>query len=624
MAKQNDSVLAVDIGGGCLKMAEFGTTESGAIILQRFAVKELADREMDPVLAFAGAYNELLAENQFKAKDVHLSISGASSFSRLSKLPQLSGSSANVAKIVEFEASTVVPYDMNEVVWGYQLLKHTVQVEREVETVVGEDQSQPKIELEEVDEFEALFVAVKSDQIDAYTDVVLNSGKKILSVDIASIAMFNAAKVGHCQEATSTLLLNIGARCTSLVITEGERIFVRNIPIAGDTITQQISKEFNISFQEAEDLKVRYGFVALGGAYEEPDSEVAATISKIARNVMTRLHGEINRSFSVWRSAHGGSSPKRMLLAGGGSLMHYTQEFFQEKLRIEVDYLNAFLGVQIAEEVDRQKLLDIAPMFSELIGMGLRHLGICPVDISLVPERIKFQQEFVHKRPYFYVSSVLVLFCLACFMMAVFYRTEGSRKLVEMTKGKVEETQNMQKKVQRLHGEMGAAESEYEEAMGFIRARSTWTDMLLELQSMIPNNMFLVALEGEGTEIAPQQEQAVDDMMMDPGLFGPMDPGAGGDSSADAAAAKKKAELEPRKKADLITEVKELKLWFYTLALPGEDKLIQDKFKEKLKDSKFFSGESDGYVTKHEERGDEKDGLTSFVVVLKLKEPIRK
>ena len=88
----------------------------------------------------------------------------------------MSGSSANVAKIVEFEASTVVPYDMNEVVWGYQLLKHTVQVEREIETVVGEDQSQPKVEVEDVDEFEALFVAVKSDQIDAYTDVILNSG----------------------------------------------------------------------------------------------------------------------------------------------------------------------------------------------------------------------------------------------------------------------------------------------------------------------------------------------------------------------------------------------------------------------------------------------------------------
>ena len=550
MAKQENSVLAVDIGGSCLKMAEFGTSESGAIVLQRFAVKEFADREMDPVLAFAGAYNALLSENEFTAKAVNLSISGSASFSRLSKLPQLTGSNANVAKIVEFEASTVVPYDMNEVEWGYQLLKHTVQVEREVETVVGEDQSQPKVEVEEVDEFEALFVAVKSEQIEAYTDVILSSGKKILSVDIAPVAMFNAAKLGQCQEATSTLLLNIGARCTSLVIAEGERIFVRNIPIAGDTITAQISKEFNISFQEAEDLKVRYGFVALGGAYDEPESEVASTISKIARNVMTRLHGEINRSFSVWRSAHGGTTPKRMLLAGGGSLMHYTQEFFQEKLRIEVDYLNVFIGIQIGEAVDRQKLLDIAPMFSELIGMGLRHLGICPVDISLVPERIVFQQDFVQKRPYFYASAVLVLFCLACFLMAVLYRTEASRQLVELTKGEVSKTENMQRQIQRLNGELESAWGEYSEAMAFVRDRSKWTDMLLELQSMIPNNMFLVALEGEGTEIAPQQEQAMDDMMMDPGLFGPMDPGAGGDSSADAAAAKKKAELEPRKKAD--------------------------------------------------------------------------
>ncbi len=620
MAKQENSVLAVDIGGGCLKMAEFGTTETGAIILQRFAVKEFSDREMDPILAFAGAYNALLAENQFSAKGVNLSISGSASFSRLSKLPQLTGSSANVAKIVEYEASTVVPYDMSEVEWGYQLLKHTVQVEREVETVVGEDQSQPKVEVEEVDEFEALFVAVKSEQIDAYTDVILNSGKKVLSVDIAPVAMFNAAKLGQCQDATSTLLLNIGARCTSLVIAEGERIFVRNIPIAGDTITAQISKEFNISFQEAEDLKVRYGFVALGGAYDEPESEVAATVSKIARNIMTRLHGEINRSFSVWRSAHGGTTPKRMLLAGGGSLMHYTQEFFQEKLRIDVDYLNAFIGIQIGEEVDRQKLLDIAPMFSELIGMGLRHLGICPVDISLVPSRIVFQQDFVRKRPYFYASAVLVLSCLACFLLAVQYRTDASRQLVDLTKGEVAKTESMQKKIQKLNGELESAWSEYNEAMTFFNERSKWTDMLLELQSMIPNNMFLVSLEGQGTEIAPTQNQAADDMMMmDPGLFGPAD--AGADANANA---KPKEDFTVRKKAELITEVKELKLRFYTLALRGESTLIEDKFRQKLKTSKFFSNEKDGYELLHHEPMHVKDGLTSLTVLVKLKEPIRK
>ena len=76
--------------------------------------------------------------------------------------------------------------------------------------------------------------------------------------------------------------------------------------------------------------------MALGGAYEEPDSQVAATISKIARNVMTRLHGEINRSINVWRSQHGGNRPGRMLLCGGSSIIPYSQHFFNEKLHIPV------------------------------------------------------------------------------------------------------------------------------------------------------------------------------------------------------------------------------------------------------------------------------------------------
>ena len=70
---------------------------------------------------------------------------------------------------------------------------------------------------------------------------------------------------GACE-----MLLNIGGQSSSLVICEGDRIFVRSIPIAGDAITQQISKEFAIPFAEAEDLKGKHGFVALGGAYEDP------------------------------------------------------------------------------------------------------------------------------------------------------------------------------------------------------------------------------------------------------------------------------------------------------------------------------------------------------------------
>ena len=107
---------------------------------------------------------------------------------------------------------------MNEVVWGYQLLSHTKRVERVLDAVVGE--TAPQIDVEESEEFEALFVAAKNDQVSMFTDTILASGKEILSVDIAPLSMFNAAKASQLAEVQeSVLLLNIGARCTSLVIT---------------------------------------------------------------------------------------------------------------------------------------------------------------------------------------------------------------------------------------------------------------------------------------------------------------------------------------------------------------------------------------------------------------------
>ncbi|MDP7345302.1 MAG: RNase adapter RapZ, partial [Alphaproteobacteria bacterium] len=50
----------------------------------------------------------------------------------------------------------------------------------------------------------------------------------------------------------------------TLLFLDGDRFFARTIPIAGYSITQQIAKEFAISPEEAEILKRRHGFVALG------------------------------------------------------------------------------------------------------------------------------------------------------------------------------------------------------------------------------------------------------------------------------------------------------------------------------------------------------------------------
>ena len=182
-------------------------------------------------------------------------------------------------------------------------------------------------------------------------------------------------------EENCEMILNIGGRCSTLIFIDQGSYFERTLAIAGNTITQQISKEFGVSLKEAEDLKRRHGFVALGGAYEDPDSEVAAIISKIIRNVMTRLHGEINRSINLYRAQQKGRKPEKLYLAGGSSVMTYTPRFFSEKLKIPVEYLNPFQITAIADDVDKDALSEVAHVFSEVIlycinggiSIALRH-----------------------------------------------------------------------------------------------------------------------------------------------------------------------------------------------------------------------------------------------------------
>lgn len=607
------TVLTIDVGGDSLKIAEFDYPAGGGIVLKDFAFRKLNDQDDEQGVAFFQLYHEILAEKHFTAKQVRLSISGQSSFSRLSKLPPLIGNKSAISRIVEYEARQTVPYAMNEVVWDYQLIRHAWDDSHE-ET--QEDGSVLQLS-DSHEEFEALFVAVKTDLITRYTNIIEDSGKEIISVEVASVALFNAAKGGmQCADDESVLLLNIGGRGTNLMIADHNRVFIRSIPIAGDAITHQVAKEYAIDFNEAEELKHRHGFVALGGAYEEPESVVAATISKIARNVMTRLHGEVSRSINAWRAQHGGNAPTRVLLSGGGSTMLYITDFFQEKLRLPVEYLNTFGTITIGDAVNKEMLQSVAPMFQELIGMSLRGVTQCPIDISLVPPAIKNQKLLDHKKPYFYVAAVSLIICLLIFAFGVNRRLQFDKTRVSRVQGHVEETNKMAKRVNGLNSELQSSISRYQEMRRILEERNLWTSILTELQSLLPDHMWLSSIEGVGTIVdsTPTTERGGGGFEdFGGGPFG------GGMAEGGGTALKSAKRDTTRVNSINMTEILGLKLTGYRLVLNRE--VLEAEFEKKLKESKYFEIPSSEWGYK-----DSKDSsnLTSFELRVKLKEPIKK
>ncbi len=434
MAIQERS-LAIDIGSTGIRISEFEYPATGGIILHAFNKVELTDQlsETNRTEVITVALRKAYEDGNFTTKNASISVSGQAAFMRFVNLPPVSEEESRIKQIVEYEAKQNVPFPMDEVIWDYQLIS-------------GADE-----------DLEVMFVVIKNDIVESVIEAVVAVGLKPKLVDFAPSALYNVARANHVGDNECCMVLNIGGRCSTLLFLDGQRFFARTIPIGGFSISQQIEKEFGISSQEAETLKRRHGFVALGGAYEEPESEVAATISKIVRNIMTRLHGEVNRSISVYRTQQKGNKPVHLYLAGGSSTMAFTDHFFSEKLRLEVSYLNPYKIVSLSENLDVKKLEESAHFFAETVGVGLRNSLECPVEISLTTDSLRQQQSFAIRKPFIIFSCFVWMLILGVFILVnnktvALFQTTAERKAANVErlkkiKGQIEVFERKQKKV---------------------------------------------------------------------------------------------------------------------------------------------------------------------------------
>ena len=471
MAQQN-LILCIDIGGDSIKAAEFSYVPGQSLTLERFAYTEYEfspDELPEDVILKTLA--DVIRTNGFTARDVYVSLSGKNAFVRFVKIPAMTTDKDKIQEIISYEAQQAIPFSSDEVVWDSQLLQPTA----------DSDGS----------EIDAMIVIVKKEEVSRISELVEKLGKRIALIEVAGTSCYNSARANSVGSSDCQMILDIGGRCSTLIFIDGSRFFVRTIPIAGDAITQQIAKEFNISYADAEEMKRKHGYVSLGGAYEESDSEVASAVSKIVRNVMTRLHGEINRSINVYRATQKGRKPEKLFLAGGTSILPYTPRFFSEKLRIPVEYLNPFQVVGVGPAVDQQVLSEVAHLYAETIGLALRRLGTSPVEISLIPDYIRKQNEFRAKRPFFLASAVALLLYLGITLWAYSQQATDIAQKSEQFDNYVAKREAIQKRVKDANSKLISANSEFDDAVDLLKQRNNFIAFYSLIRTCIPDNVWL-------------------------------------------------------------------------------------------------------------------------------------
>src|ERR1043165_3028142 len=356
--------LAVDFGAGSLKLAEFEVNDAGGLRLKDYALKSLGPpgaQESTREATILKALQGVTAQKGIKSREGNVCAPGFHVFSKFVKLPPVDP--GKVTQIIQYEAQQNVPFPLQEVVWDYQILGTTPGGELEV-----------------------LLVAIKSDIVEGLFRVSETAGLRLQLADVSPAALCNAFRYNYGELEDCTMLLDIGAKTSNLLFFEKGKVFSRSINLGANSITQDFANESKLKFDQADKIKVDEGFVSLGGAYEEPENPHQAAISKIARQFMTRLHIQVNQTMQFYRGQQGGSAPQRLFLSGGASVMPYTAQFFAEKLNVPVEYFNPSRAVQIDPAVNLEELAKVAHSLGEVVGLGLRNLATCPVELNLMPE----------------------------------------------------------------------------------------------------------------------------------------------------------------------------------------------------------------------------------------------
>lgn len=456
-------------------MATFQPQPQGGLVLTGYRRRDLATdpaTEGDRRGLITGALRGMMSELGVKAGPIDYAVSGQSVFARFVKLPSVD--QEKIDRIVTFEAQQNVPFPIEEVVWDYQL--------------VGSGSEQ---------QIEVVLVAIKSDLLEGSNSAIEETGLETTLVDVAPMALYNAFRFNYSELSGCSLLVDIGARTSNLLFVEPGKVFSRSIPIGGSSITSAIAKEFSEPYAAAELRKTKDGFVSLGGAYAEASDPEVARVSKLVRNAMTRLHAEIARSISFYRSQQQGASPERIFLCGGTATTPYMREFFREKFQLPIEFFNPLRNVAVAPDVPVEEVAHSAHLLGELVGLALRTTTTCPMELNLRPAGVVRRQQLAERRPFFILAAACFLFGLVGWGF-YFRRTAGAEAAAtDQLQTQSSQMQGLENQLAKLKKKTASLDAVATPLLNAVNNRGGWLEILDDLNARLPKENIWI------TELAP-------------------------------------------------------------------------------------------------------------------------
>lgn len=463
------TTVALEIGAQSVTMAVF-TPSSKGFTLSRYARRDIL---LDPVEEgmridyVSHAVGELVKELKVRGKDVRDVVSGQKVFMRFIKLPALD-TVDNMAEQVGYEAQQHLPFPLEDIVFDYQLLG-------------VEDGEQ-----------EVLLVAIKKDELDDLNGQVEANSLRTRSVDCSITSLYNAFKAAYPDETEPVMILDIGAKTTDILFVEEGRFFTRSVTAAGSFITNSIAREFNLSFREAEQLKIEQGVVSLGNGHTDTMPEDQANLASIISNAMTRLSSEVQRTINHYRAQYKGTPPAKVYICGGGARLAFTTDFLQNSLDLPVEILNPLQSMRVGSKVDGEQLATEALCLGPVVGAAITGAKVGAFQIDLVPTSVGKERAEKKLIPKVLLAGVIALAGAGFCAYAVNKQAKAAEEQLRRAAPDIERVDRLHADMERKQADYDRSSKDLEQYAALYAARNAYPDLLIQIAQKTASPTFWI------------------------------------------------------------------------------------------------------------------------------------
>lgn len=422
----------------------------------------------------AKSLTEFVQRHKTGSVPVGVAVSGQQSFARFVKLPPVE--EKKIPEIVRFEAVQQIPFPLDDVEFAWQLFRK---------------KDDPDIEV-------GLFAMRKelvNRHVEAYTDVNLN----VQVVQMSPLAVYNAMWFDGKLADGTTLIIDMGADTTDLVVADGEQIWHRSIPIGGNNFTETLVRGFKLDYAKAEAMK-----------REASTSKYARQIFQAMRPVFADLVAEIQRSVGFYSSTHRDTKLTKAIALGGTFKLPGLQKYLQQNLQLDVERIEAFSAAAPTDAKLLANYTDNVLSSATAYGLAVQAMGEGKVTSSLLPGHIRQAKVWKDKTKWFAASAALFVAAAGISVVGA-YLPKVQWDSASEERSKIETALNEGK---RLDGEWSSIESAGESDRTVIRNvmmlsadRTLWPRLSSTIRHAVPTDPAIAKNDLAALKATPRGER---------------------------------------------------------------------------------------------------------------------